>query len=155
MKLLKECLGEALGTFTLVFIGCGSVALAALFGTFSSLLEVAIVWGVGVALAIFISRKWCPAHLNPAVSVAFFLENLLSITRLPLYILSQIIGAFLASAVLYIFIQDELANYEFANDLVRGEVGSHVSAVMFGEFFPNPGFSEVIKRPITKNSKTG
>ncbi len=63
-------LGEFLGTFILVFFGCGSVAVAVLFNAFSSLLEVALIWGFGVAIAIYATRNICPAHLNPAVSLS-------------------------------------------------------------------------------------
>ncbi|MGB0851606.1 MAG: aquaporin, partial [Bacteroidia bacterium] len=57
---LKEYLGELIGTFILVLFGCGSVAVAVLYDGFGSLLEVALIWGLGVALAIFSVRNVCP-----------------------------------------------------------------------------------------------
>ena len=140
MKFLKECLGECIGTFILVFIGCGSVALAVLYGTFESLLEVAIVWGLGVTIAIFASRRLCPSHLNPAVSVAFWMQGELPFKKLPVYFLFQTLGAFLAAGLLYFFVREDIAAYELSNFLIRGEPNSYHSAVMFGEFFPNPGY---------------
>jgi len=56
------CLGECFGTFLLVFIGTGSVAVAVLFEAFSGLLQVALVWGVGVTLAIYATRHLSCAH---------------------------------------------------------------------------------------------
>ena len=73
--MIKKSFGELLGTFILVFIGCSSVAISTLGLALTSLLEVALVWGGGVTLAIYSVRKICPAHLNPAVSLAEFMEK--------------------------------------------------------------------------------
>ncbi len=53
------------------------------------------------------------------------------------YILSQIAGAFLASAVLFSLFCGMLAAYESDKHLVRGQGGSELSAMVFGEYFPN------------------
>jgi glycerol uptake facilitator protein len=140
MKNLKEYIGEFTGTFILVFFGCGSVAGAVLFGAFSSLWEVAIIWGLGVALAIYCTRNVCPAHLNPAVSVAMTIAGKLAPKKLPIYVLFQFFGAFSAGALLYFIFKDSLLTFETANSIVRGNEESVRSAMMFGEFFPNPGF---------------
>ena len=67
---MKEFLGESLGTFILTLFGCGSVAVAILFGEYVSIFQIAIVWGLGITLAIYLTRFLCGAHLNPAVSIA-------------------------------------------------------------------------------------
>ena len=94
----KEYLGEFIGTFTLVLFGCGTVGTAVLFNTFSSLFEVALLWGFGVMMAIFVSRKLSQAHLNPAVSVAMVLSSKLEKRKLFPYIGSQFLGACLLYA---------------------------------------------------------
>ncbi|MFT5819454.1 MAG: glycerol uptake facilitator protein [Crocinitomix sp.] len=142
MNKLKELLGEFLGTFILVFIGCGAVGVTILFGWLGSLLEVAIVWGVGVTLAIFASRKLSFAHLNPAVSLAMTLAGQLSIKKFISYTISQTIGAFVAGAALYALLSGDLASFEASNGIVRGTLESQNSAMMFGEFFPNPGYAD-------------
>ncbi|MDC6391091.1 aquaporin family protein [Maribacter sp. PR1] len=144
MKLLREYLGEALGTFILVLFGCGSVSATVLLGVFNSLLEIAIIWGLGVAIAIFITRNYCPAHLNPAVSLAMSFIGNLRWRKLPFYILSQTIGAFLAGFLLYFLFADAIAIYEGANHIVRGTPDSYKSALYFGEFFPNPGLETLL-----------
>jgi len=141
---IKELVGEAIGTFILVLFGCGSVASAVLFNAFTSLLEVALIWGFGVSIAIFSTRNICPAHLNPAVSLAMSMINKLSWQKLPLYILSQLIGAFLAALVLYLTLEDAIVTFELYNNIVRGSMESNQSAMFFGEFFPNPSFKEFI-----------
>lgn len=136
----KEEIGELIGTFILVFIGCSSVAGAVLLDTFSSLLEVAFIWGIGITIAIYVAGKFGPAHLNPAVSLAIFIDNRISFKSLLQYTLFQIIGAMLASILVYLIFEPSISTYETQNQIVRGTSDSHVSAVMFGEFFPNPSF---------------
>jgi glycerol uptake facilitator protein len=141
---IKELVGEAIGTFILVLFGCGSVAGAVLFNAFTSLLEVALIWGFGVSIAIFVTRNSCPSHLNPAVSLAMSMINKLSWQKLPFYILSQLVGAFFAALVLYFTLEDAIVTFELKNNIVRGSLESNQSAMFFGEFFPNPSFKEFI-----------
>ena len=70
MKVRREIIGEMLGTFLLVLLGCGSVAVAVLFQAHQGVLPVAMVWGVGVMLSIYLTRHLSCAHLNPAVTLA-------------------------------------------------------------------------------------
>ncbi len=125
--MLKELLGEGLGTFILVFIGCGSVALDVLFGTFGHIIPIALVWGGGVALAIFASRKLCPAHLNPAVSLAMWISGNLSFKKVLPYWLAQFLGAFLAAGLLYIIFNSSIQAFEVEKSVS--------TAKMFGEFY--------------------
>ncbi|WP_419210907.1 MIP/aquaporin family protein [Maribacter sp. X9] len=147
MKLFKEYFGEFLGTFILVLFGCGSVAAAVLLGVFDSLLEVALIWGFGVAIAIFVTRNSCPAHLNPAVSLAMCTLRKLRWKKLPFYILAQTLGAFCAGLLLYFLFSDAIVVYESVNGILRGSAESYKSAFYFGEYFPNPGLEQVL--PIT------
>lgn len=140
---MKTYFGEFSGTFLLVFIGCGTVALDILFGTFGSLYLVALIWGIGVALAIFATRSICPAHLNPAVSIAMSIMGKLDVKKLPFFLLAQFAGAFAAGGALYFLVSDSLVQFEVANSIVRGTPESIRTAAMFGEFFPNPGFSDI------------
>ena len=145
MLTFKEYLGEFIGTFILVLFGCGSVAVAVLYGGFGSLLEVAIVWGLGVAIAIFVTRNICPAHLNPAVSVAMCISKQLTVKKLPVYILSQTLGAFAAGGFLYLIFSSGISIYEATNGIIRGSEDSIQSAMMFGEYFPNPSFANKLE----------
>lgn len=131
--------GELIGTFLLVFFGCGAVAVTVLFGAHTGLLQVALVWGVAVTLAIYATRHLCCAHLNPAVSLAMVAAGRMRAGLLPVYLSAQFAGAFLASLLLYILFADSIAYFESIHGIVRGTPASVQTAMMFGEFFPNPG----------------
>jgi glycerol uptake facilitator protein len=80
----SDFVGEFIGTFILVFFGCGSVAVTVLFASHSGLFQVAAVWGIGVALAVYATRHISCAHLNPAVSVAMVAARRMSFGKFPL-----------------------------------------------------------------------
>jgi glycerol uptake facilitator protein len=141
MRYAREFVGELTGTFLLVLFGCGAVAVAVLFNAHQALYQVAMVWGVGVTLAIYATRHLSCAHLNPAVSLAMVLGKRMSLDRLPVYVAAQITGAFLAAVVLYGLFSGSIAHYETANAIVRGTPESIRSAMIFGEYYPNPGMN--------------
>ncbi len=137
--LRARCFAEALGTFLLVFFGCGSVHAAVLAGAQSGVWQVAIVWGVAIMIAIYTVGGISGAHINPAVSVALALWGRFSWKMVPAYVVSQVAGAFVAAALLFLFFGGFLEEKELAKGVVRGEPGSEITAMCYGEYFPNPG----------------
>lgn len=135
----REFIGEFLGTFLLVLFGCGSVAVSVLYSAHQGLFQVAIVWGIGVALAIYATRHLSGAHLNPAVTLGLAAGGRMSWRKTPVYITAQFAGAFAAAAVLYALFSSSIAAFEAAEGIVRGTPESVRTAQMFGEFYPNPG----------------
>lgn len=136
---MKGFLGEFLGTFILTLFGCSNVAVAVMFGEYNSIFQIGIVWGLGVTLAIFLTRNICCAHLNPAVSLAMVAAGRMNARQLPAYLAAQFLGAALAGLVLYGLFSASIASYEAAHDIIRGSAASVDTARMFGEFYPNPG----------------
>jgi glycerol uptake facilitator protein len=130
--------GEFAGTFLLVFFGCGSVAAAVLTGAEVGIFQVAIVWGLGISTAIYLTGSLSGAHLNPAVTFSMATVGRLPWRRVPGHMLAQLLGAFFASAVLYTAYSGALRAFEFSNQIVRGAPGSEASAMIFGEYYPNP-----------------
>jgi len=132
--------GEAVGTFLLVLFGTGSVACAVLTGALQGLWQVATVWGFGVALAIYCSAGLSGAHLNPAVSLAFALVRPAGfpIRRLLPYRCAQLGRAVAAACAVAAAFWPFVARFEAEKGLVRGAPGSELSAMIFGEYFPNP-----------------
>ena len=135
----RDFVGEALGTFILVFFGCGTVAVTILFDAHSGLLQVAIVWGLAVTLAIYSTRHLSCAHLNPAVSLAMVAAKRMGVAKLPAYLLGQFGGALIAALVVYLLFGSTLTQYEAVHQIIRGSAESIKTAMIFGEFFPNPG----------------
>jgi len=101
MQNLKEFIGEFIGTGIIVFFGCGSVASAILFDAYGSLFEIAIVWFIGVSLAIYAANSFSEAHLNPAVSIAMIFANKFPLKKLSLYLFAQFSGAFVSAGFLF------------------------------------------------------
>ncbi len=148
MKISKEFIGESLGTFILVLFGCGSVAVSVLFGGYQGILQIAMVWSIGVTLAIFLTRHLSCAHLNPAVSIAMAMGKRMKKGKLPLYLISQLLGAFLAGLVLYLLFSPSILAYESAHNIVRGTAASVQTAKMFGEYYSQPGSTAVVSMPL-------
>ena len=130
--------GEFFGTFLLVFFGCGSVCAAVLTGAQQGIFQVAIVWGLGVATAIYLTGSLSGAHLNPSVTLAMAVWGGFPARRVLPYIVVQLVAAFVSAAVLYVVFAGALNVFEHKNGIVRGTPGSELSAKVFGEYFPPP-----------------
>ena len=130
--------GEFFGTFLLVFFGCGVDCTAVTTGAQVGLFQVAIVWGLGIATAIHLTGSLSGAHLNPAVTLAFAVWSDFPMRKIVPYWLTQVAGAFAAAFILYLIFSIPLVHFESSHQIVRGQPGSEASAMVFGEFFPNP-----------------
>ncbi len=133
----KEIIGEFIGTFVLVFIGLGTVAWAVLFGNLQ-LYEIAVLWWIGVTLGIYSSKKISNSHLNPAVSFGFLLQKKISLKQFIAYNFAQYTGALLAAISIYLIFEHQIETFETANGIIRGNESSKQTAMIFGEFYPNP-----------------
>ncbi len=148
MRHSKEFIGEALGTFLLVLFGCGSVAVSVLFDAYQGILQIALVWGIGVTLAIYATRHLSCAHLNPAVSLAMFFGKRMKAKKLPIYLLGQFSGAILAGLIVYLLFNPTITAFETAHQIVRGSAESVQTAKMFGEYYANPAGKAVVSLPL-------
>ena len=102
---MKRYLTEFIGTFWLVLGGCGSAALAAAFPEVGiGLLGVSFAFGLTVLTIAYSLGHISGAHLNPAVSVGLWIGGRFSAKDLIPYIVSQILGAIAAAAVLQFII---------------------------------------------------
>ena len=105
MKTLhKKLIAEFTGTFFMILFGCGSIIVNQLTGAISHL-GVAIVWGIVVAVMISATGHISMAHFNPAVTIAFAATGHFPKKEVLPYIISQIIGALLACAALFIIFE--------------------------------------------------
>jgi glycerol uptake facilitator protein len=148
MKPSRWIIGEFFGTFLLVFFGCGSVCAAVTTGAQVGVFQVAIVWGLGIATAIYLTGALSGAHLNPAVTISMAVWGGFPKRRAVPYIAVQMLGAFAAAAVLFGLFGDALRTFEKSQGIVRGQPGSEASAMVFGEYYPNPG-----GKPLTDETR--
>jgi glycerol uptake facilitator protein len=132
-------LAEAVGTFLLVLFGCGAVHSAVLTGSLEGLWQVGIIWGIAIMLAIYTVGAVSGAHINPAITVALAVWDLFPRARVPGYVAGQLAGAMAAAAVLYVLFGNFLTAKEQSKGVKRGELGSVITAMCYGEYFPNPG----------------
>ena len=139
LPLLRYALtGEVLGTFVMVFFGIGAVHAAVISGAQIGLWQVAAVWAVGVSLGIYTAASFSGAHINPAITLTVAVYDDFPWRRVAPYWLAQVIGAMLAAIVLYLLYAEAIVLFEARHDLVRGELGSQLSGMIYGEYFPNP-----------------
>jgi glycerol uptake facilitator protein len=138
-SLPQRCIAEAIGTYILVFFGTGAVHAAVLIGAQSGLWQVAIVWAVAIMLAAFTVGGISGAHINPAISVALAMWGRFSWREVLPYVIAQVAGAMLASASLFVLFNSYLTAKEQEKQVVRGQPGSELTAMCYGEYFPNPG----------------
>ncbi|MCF6245923.1 MAG: aquaporin [Desulfobacula sp.] len=142
-EIYSSFVGESIGTFILVFFGCGATAVTVLFSSHSGLFQIAALWGIGVSLAVYSTRYISCAHLNPAVSFAMVVAKRMTVKKLPIYLVAQFFGAFIAAAVLYVLLNSSIVNFEMIHGIQRGNPDSNITAMIFGEFYPNPGIVKV------------
>ena len=112
---LKKWSAEFLGTFWLVFGGCGSAVLAAVFGTNHlgiGLLGVSLAFGLTVVTGAYAFGPISGGHFNPAVSIGLAVGKRFSFAELPGYIISQVLGGIAAAGVLYLIATGKISGSE-------------------------------------------
>lgn len=147
----RVVVAEIVGTFILVFLGCGAVHSAVLCGALNGLWQVGIVWGLAIMLAAYTVGGTSGAHLNPAVTIAMAAAWRFPWSRVVPYIAAQLVGAFTASAVLFSLFQGFIVEREIAKQVERGSPGSIVTAMCYGEYFPSPGGISSAPGPFSPN----
>jgi len=79
-----------------------------------------------------------PGHLNPAITLVALVYDRFPLRRAFVYVAAQVAGAMLASGLLYSLFREPIIEFERRHGLLRGGPGSELSAMVFGEYFPNP-----------------
>ncbi|KAL8460738.1 hypothetical protein ACS0TY_032303 [Phlomoides rotata] len=97
---MQKIIAETLGTYFLIFAGCGAVLVNADKEKVVTLPGIAIVWGLVVMVMIYSVGHISGAHFNPAVTLAFASCKRFPWKQVPAYIAAQVVGATLASGTL-------------------------------------------------------
>ena len=106
--LVAELIAEFLGTFVLILLGNGVVAMVVLFPSknpgetvHGGFTNITLGWGIAVTMGIYIAGKVSGAHLNPAVTLALAFFRKFSWGKVVPYSIAQTAGAFAASALVF------------------------------------------------------
>ncbi|GAB3556691.1 MIP/aquaporin family protein [Spelaeicoccus albus] len=150
-----ECLAEFLGTFVLLAIGDGSVAMTVaglpgsgrtqgattIFLGPSDWLIIAWGWAFAVAFGVYVAGGVSGAHINPAVTLAFAVRRKFPWKKVGPYIVAQVVGAFVGAAVVYMTYHQAIDAYNKAAHVAsRSDPGGYVTFSIFATF-PAPYFN--------------
>ncbi|MEO8268546.1 MAG: aquaporin Z [Aureliella sp.] len=133
MQLSKRCIAEAIGTFWLVFGGCGSAVLAATFatpldGTTVNLgigfVGVAFAFGLTVLTMAYAIGHISGCHLNPAVSAGLVAGGRFPLKELLPYVIAQLVGSLAGAAVLYLIASGK-AGFSLADGFASNGYAEH------------------------------
>lgn len=97
---INKLAAEAFGTFCLLFAGCGAMVVNEVTGGVIGHAGVALTWGLIVAAMIYSVGDVSGAHINPAVTVGFWLAKQFPRASVLPYVIAQLAGAFLAAGAL-------------------------------------------------------
>jgi aquaporin Z len=125
MSITKRASAEFLGTFWLVFAGCGSAVISAAFpGLGIGFVGVALAFGLTVLTMAFAIGHISGCHLNPAVSVGLAVGKRFPFSELPAYIAAQVLGAIAAAGVLYVIASGK-AGFDLAGGFASNGYAEH------------------------------
>ena len=96
----RRCVAELVGTFLLVFAGCGAMAINDVTGGVVSHVGVGLTWGLIVMAMVYAIGETSGAHINPAVTLAFAVAKRFPCAEVVPYIVSQVIGGIGGALVL-------------------------------------------------------
>jgi aquaporin Z len=125
IPLSRRAVAEFIGTFWLVFGGCGSAVLAAAFPELGiGLLGVALAFGLTVLTMAYAIGHISGCHLNPAVSIGLCVGKRFPARELVPYILAQVAGAIAGAGVLYVIATGK-AGFDLSGGLASNGYGAH------------------------------
>lgn len=110
--MIKKFYAEVLGTFILVFFGCGA---AVFMGAQIGMMGIALAFGLSIVAAAYGLGAISGAHLNPAVSLGMVAAGRMSLSDAGAYIGAQVVGAVLAAGAILVIAQGG-AGYELATN---------------------------------------
>ncbi len=125
MSLARRAMAEFIGTFVLVFGGCGSAVLAAAFPNLGiGFLGVALAFGLTLLTMFYAIGHLSGSHINPAVSIGLATARRFPVSELPAYIIAQVLGGIVAAGVLCAIASGK-PGFSLAGGLASNGYGAH------------------------------
>ena len=156
---MKKNLAEFIGTFWLVLGGCGSAVLAAGFPEVGiGLLGVSLAFGLTVLTMAYAIGHISGAHLNPAVTLGLWAGGRVEGKTILPYIISQILGAIAAAAVLYVIATGngaEIGNFATNGYGEHSPGGYSLTAAIVSEFVMTFMFLIIILGAVDEKARPG
>ena len=125
MPLSRRAIAEFIGTFWLVFGGCGAAVLDAAFPSLGiGFLGVAFAFGLTLLTMVYTIGHISGCHINPAVSVGLAVGGRFPVKDLAAYIIAQVAGGIAAAGVLYV-IASGRSGFDLAGGFASNGYGAH------------------------------
>jgi glycerol uptake facilitator protein len=145
-SLRAACVAELIGTALLILLGDGVVGSVVLLDKQADWIVITTGWAMAVAMGVLVSGRISGGHINPAVTIALATRGAFPWARVPSYVLSQVIGAFLGALLVYLDYGAAFRDFEAVNNLTRGAMADGVllgpAAGGAGVFCTFPAFGE-------------
>ncbi|AHY47752.1 Glycerol uptake facilitator and related permeases (Major Intrinsic Protein Family) [Rubrobacter radiotolerans] len=148
VALWKRLVAEFVGVFLLCSIGLMLVATSITTGAFG-LFELGIAFALAIMVCLIVVAAVSGGQINPAITVALAVYGRFPWREVPLYIAAQVSGGVAGAFVLYLIYRGPIVAFEEANNIVRGEPGSEITAMIFACFAPNPAIAAAQDPPWT------
>jgi len=137
----KKFFAELLGTMVLVLMGCGAAVMNGGAGTVQAVLTIAFAFGLSVVAMAYAIGPISGCHINPAITLGVWFSGRMKGKEAGLYMLAQVIGAIIGSAILFALVQttgraDAATTTTGANGYADGQfVGAAIAETVFTFIF--------------------
>lgn len=131
----KKYVAELIGTFALVFFGCGSAVMATIYTNTTAatnaigLLGISFAFGITVMMMVYAIGPISGCHINPAITLAMFIAKKISMKDAAIYVVVQSLGAIAGAGVLFV-----IANSAPEYDITANGLGQNFFGDAGGNF---------------------
>ncbi|WP_431045242.1 MIP/aquaporin family protein [Streptomyces sp. P1-3] len=148
-------IGETIGTAILILLGggvCAAVTLKSSKARNAGWLAITFGWGFAVLTAAYISAPLSGAHLNPAVTLGLAIEGGTEWGDVPLYIASQMLGAIVGAALVWVTYQGQFTAHLTDQEIVGGPGAQDTAAALKQQAGPGPVLGVFSTGPEIRNT---